>query len=209
MLTNRVAVVPLSIEAHVAPRSVDVRPGDGAGELAVGVEYDQAAVALGFRGAVDGGRAANDDPAAFQHRHRGCQTDAAGTAVELTGQSREHGGLLGRRVVVDDGRPRALQIRDVVEVVDQHVVPMDDARRNRRHHDRVGIEIAVVRHGRGQRAVAMDGLEKALLILRRGHRRGEREQGQNGKAIRVTCDIVGFLSHCAGVDLQMRMICIR
>ena len=70
-------------------------------------------------------------------------------------------------IVVDDGGAGPLQVRHVVEIVDQHVVLLDLAGGDRRHDDGVGVLVAVVRHGRGQRDVLVDGLEEAARSRRR------------------------------------------
>ena len=89
-----------------------------------------------------------------------------GHCARFCGTLGEQRRLLGGRVVVDDRRAGALQVGDVVEIVDQHVVLLDLAGRDRRHHDRVGIEVAIVRHRRGQGDVPMDGFQEALAARR-------------------------------------------
>jgi len=51
--------------------------------------------------------------------------------------------LLGGGVEVDDGRAGALQIRQIIEIIDQHVALLDFPGRDRCHDDGIGIEIAV------------------------------------------------------------------
>ena len=71
--------------------------------------------------------------------------------------------LLRRRAVVDDRAAGALQVRRVVEVVDEHVARLDRAGRHRRDRDRVRVLVAVVRHRVDERGVAMHGLETLRL----------------------------------------------
>ena len=165
MLTNSVARGAVVDHRHVAPGTVDVGPGPGGGQLAVGIEHEQAAIAPGSRGAVAARRAADDHPAAFQHGHRGGQPDAARALRQMPRQLGEQRRLLGRRVVVDDRGAEALQVRNVVEIVDQHIVFLNLPGRHRRHHDGIGILVAVVRHGRGQRDVLLDGLQEAARLI--------------------------------------------
>ena len=62
----------------------------------------------------------------------------------------------------------------VVEIVDQHVVLLDLAGGDRRHDDGVGVEVAVVGHRRGQGDVAMDRAEHPGIFRRR--RQAARDQ---------------------------------
>ena len=88
-----------------------------------------------------------------------------GHCGKLLRQLGEQRRLPGGRVVVDDRRAGALQVREVVEIVDQHVVLLDLPGRDRRDDDGIGVVVAVVRHGRGQGDVLVDGLQEAVRLV--------------------------------------------
>ena len=149
---------------HVAPRAVDVGAGDGVGDGALGIEDEQAALALGGGGAVVARQAADDHPAGLQHRHRRGQADPAGALRQVPRNLREQRQVLRGRVVVDDGGAEALQVVLVVEIVDQHVVLGDLAGGDRCDHEGIGILVAVVGNGGCQGRMVMDGLEKSATL---------------------------------------------
>ena len=168
---------------HVAPRIVDGRPGPRCDHLAVGIQHQHAAIALGSRGAVGARRAADDHPAGLQHGHGCGQAHATRALRQLLRQLGKQRRLLGGRPVIHDGGAGALQVGKVVEVVDQDIVLDDLAGRNRCNDDRVGIEITVVGHGGGQRHVAMHGFEKAgRCLVGKGGARAENGDCSNERS---------------------------
>jgi hypothetical protein len=74
---------------------------------------------------------------------------------------------------------RALEVRQVVEIVDQHVALVDFARCRRRDDDGVGVEVAVVGDRRGQRRVMAQALENAVRARR--SRAEQQSRGQTAK----------------------------
>jgi len=100
----------------------------------------------------------------------------------MAGQLGEQRRLVCARVVVDDGCTEALKIRNVVEVVDQHVVFLYLPGRYRSYHDRIRILVAVVRHGGRQGDVFFHCFQEPPRFVRKcrqgeGDKCGGQERG--------------------------------
>ena len=138
--------------------------------MTVGIEYQHATVAFGFGCAIGAWRAADDNPATFKHRHGSGQPDSAGTILQVLWHLGKELGLFGTGTVIDDRSAGALKIGNIIEIIDQDIVFFDHAATDRRHHDCVWIEVAIIGNGRGQGLVLVDGFEKTSWLSCCGHR---------------------------------------
>ncbi len=113
---------------HVAPGTVDAGIRDHVGDAALVIEHDETALALGRGGAVRARQAADDDPAALQHRHRGGEADPAGASGQVARNLREGRELPRRWRHLHDRGAEPLQVVAVVEIVDQARHPSGSCR---------------------------------------------------------------------------------
>ena len=94
--------------------------------------------------------------------------------------------LLRGRVVVNDGGPRPLQVRQIVEIVHEDIAALDSPGRNRGDNDGVRIQVAIVRDGGRTGDVPMNRFQETLgfagLHGGDGHHRHHKQcdQGNNG-----------------------------
>ena len=86
MLTNSVALSPLSITAMLPQGSLMFGPAQVATSWPLASSTSRQPSPLVRGGAVVAGRAADDHPAALQHRHRRGQPDAAGALRQMLRQ---------------------------------------------------------------------------------------------------------------------------
>ena len=111
LLTNSVAVLAVVDHRHVAPGPVDARPGDGAGDLAAGVEHDQAALRP-WCAVVPSwlGRLPTITQPAFSIVIAVVSPTPPGHCGRWRGMLANRVSCLRRRVVVDDRGAEALQV---------------------------------------------------------------------------------------------------
>jgi len=149
-----------------------------------GVEHDQAARALGRGGAVLARGAADDDPAAPQHRHGGAEPDAAGAAGEVARQRGERRHRPALRAIGDDRRAEPLEVAGIVEIVDEHVALAQAADGGGDDDDGIGVLVAVVGDGGREGDGAAQAGEEPVRALGAGTggRGQRREDDQAGGA---------------------------
>ena len=195
MLIKRVALVPLSIVAMFPQGPLMFGPVQTAASWPFGSSTKRQPCPLVRVVPSWLGVLPTMTQPALQHRHRGGQADPARALRQVARQLGEEPRLPGQRVVGDDRRAGALQVRHIVEIVDENVAVLDFAGGDRGDDNRVRIEVAVV--GDWWTPACGDDVwrEKARRI-RRSRRNGRHRQKQRCRECSQTASSQGARARC-------------